>query len=183
MISTTQKQLPHWWLFLNILKLKTASNYIIRDCMFLVLIFLMTEIVIPFQKLSDKWKIPSQATFSDAGYDLFSTEEYILKPGERKLFKTNISAAIPHGYYGRIAPRSGLAYKHGIDVLAGVIDSGYRGDIGIILINFWQEDFPVHEGDKIAQFIIEKCHYVEWQEGDVLPESQRGEEWRGSTGK
>jgi dUTP pyrophosphatase len=66
----------------------------------------MSEIIISFQKLSEKAKTPSQATFSDAGYDLFATEAYILKPGERKLFKTNISAAIPHGYYGRIAPRS-----------------------------------------------------------------------------
>ena len=89
----------------------------------------MSEIIIPFQKLSEKAKVPSQATFSDAGYDLFATDTYTLKPGERKLYKTNISTAIPHGYYGRIAPRSGLAYKHGIDVLAGVIDSGYRGDI------------------------------------------------------
>jgi len=90
----------------------------------------MSEITIPFQKLSEKAKVPTQATFSDAGYDLYSAEEnYILKPGERKLFKTNISTAIPHSYYGRIAPRSGLAYKHGIDVLAGVVDSGYRGDI------------------------------------------------------
>jgi dUTP pyrophosphatase len=66
----------------------------------------MTEITLPFVKLSEKAKIPSQATSADAGYDLFSTEAYILKPEERKLFKTNISAAIPHGYYGRIAPRS-----------------------------------------------------------------------------
>ncbi len=143
----------------------------------------MSEIIIPFQKLSEKAKIPTQATFSDAWYDLFSTESYVLKHGERKLFKTNISTAIPHGYYGRIAPRSGLAYKHGIDVLAGVIDSGYRGDIGIILINFWEEDFTVNEGDKIAQFIIEKCHYVERQEVSELPESERGEGWRWSTGK
>ena len=67
-------------------------------------------------------------------------------------------------------------------MLAGVIDSGYRGDIWVILINFGQEDFPVNEGDKIAQFIIEKCHYVEWQEVQDLPESQRGEWARGSTG-
>ncbi len=150
---------------------------------FYFFIYSMVEITIPFQKLSEKAKIPSQATFSDAWYDLFSTEEYVLKPGERKLFKTNISAAIPHGYYGRIAPRSWLAYKHGIDVLAGVIDSGYRGDIWIILINFWQEDFLVNEGDKIAQFIIEKCHYVEWQEASELPESERGEWGWWSTGK
>lgn len=143
----------------------------------------MSEVIIPFQKLSEKAKVPSQATFSDAWYDLYTIEWYILKPGERKLFKTNISTAIPHGYYGRIAPRSGLAYKHGIDVLAGVIDSGYRGDIGVILINFGTEDFPVNEGDKIAQFIIEKCHYVEWQEVTALPESQRGEWAYGSSGK
>ncbi|EKD24943.1 MAG: hypothetical protein ACD_80C00144G0001 [uncultured bacterium (gcode 4)] len=143
----------------------------------------MLEIAIPFKKLSEKAKIPSQATSSDAGYDLYTTESGVIKSGERKLFKTNISTAIPHGYYGRVAPRSGLAYKHGIDVLAGVIDSGYRGDIGVILINFWTEDFSVNEGDKIAQFIIEKCHYVEWQEVTELPESQRGEGARGSTWK
>ncbi len=141
----------------------------------------MSEITIPFQKLSEKANIPAQATYSDAWYDLFSTEEYTIKPGERKLYKTNIAAAIPHGYYGRIAPRSGLAYKYGIDVLAGVIDSGYRGDIGVILINFGIEEFTVHEGDKIAQFIIEKCHYVERKEADQLPESQRGEWWFWST--
>ena len=143
----------------------------------------MHEVTIPFKKLSEKAQIPSQATLWDAGYDLYATENYTIKPGERKLFKTNISTAIPHGYYGRIAPRSGLAYKHGIDVLAGVIDAGYRGDIGVILINFWPEDFAVNEGDKIAQFIIEKCHFVTWQEVDELGESQRGEGGWGSTGK
>lgn len=143
----------------------------------------MAEITIPFQRLSEKAMIPAQATFSDAGYDLFATEPYVLKPGERKLCKTNIATAIPHGYYGRIAPRSWLAYKHGIDVLAGVIDSWYRGDIGVILINFWTEDFPINQWDKIAQFIIEKCHYVSWQEVQELPESQRGEWGFGSTGK
>jgi len=142
----------------------------------------MSEITIPFKKLSAKAKIPSQATPSDAGYDLFSTEHYILKPGERKSFATNISTAIPHGYYGRIAPRSGLAYKHGIDTLAGVIDSWYRGDIWIILINLWAEDFAVNKGDKIAQFIIEKCHYVEWREVDALEESTRSDWAFGSTG-
>lgn len=142
----------------------------------------MSEVTIPFKKLSEKAKTPSQATSADAWYDLYSVEEWILKSGERKLFKTNISTAIPHGYYGRVAPRSGLAYKHGIDVLAGVVDSWYRGDIWVILINFWVEDFVVNEWDKIAQFIIEKCHYVDWQEVDELEESQRGEGWYWSTG-
>lgn len=137
----------------------------------------MTEAIIQFKKLWDKAQTPSQATMADAWYDLYSIENYTLKPGERKLFKTNISAAIPVWYYGRIAPRSGLAYKHGIDVLAGVIDSGYRWDIGIILINFGNEDFVVEEWNKIAQFIIEKCHNVEWREVDELDDST--ERWAG----
>lgn len=143
----------------------------------------MNKIIIQFKKLSEKAQIPAQATIADAGYDLFSTEKYILKSGERKLFKTNIAAAIPVWYYGRIAPRSGLAYKHGIDVLAGVIDSWYRGDIGIILINFGEEDFIVEEWNKIAQFIIEKCHTIEWKEVWELEENtERWAGWRGSTG-
>lgn len=143
----------------------------------------MNPIFIPFKKLSEKAKIPAQATFSDAGYDLFGTENYLLQPGERKLIPTNISTAIPHGYYGRIAPRSWLAYKHGIDVLAGVIDSWYRWDIWVIMINFGNEALQINEWDKIAQFIIEKCHEIQREEVDELPESQRGEWWWWSTWK
>lgn len=142
----------------------------------------MWEITIQFVKLSEKAKVPHQAIKSDAGYDLFSAEEGVLKAWERKIFKTNISAAIPHGYYGRIAPRSWLAYKHGIDTLAGVIDSGYRGDIGVILINFWDEDLKINAWDKIAQFIIERCHYVDRKEVSSLDNSERDERSRWSTG-
>ncbi len=137
---------------------------------------------IKFKRLSDLAIVPRQNTSTDAGYDLFSTEDYILKKWERRLFKTNISCAIPSWYYGRIAPRSGLAYKHGIDVLAGVIDSEYRWDIWIILINFWDENFEVKIWDKIAQFIIEKCHYVDWVEVQDLDETDRNEWWFGSSG-
>ncbi|HRX63845.1 MAG TPA: dUTP diphosphatase [Candidatus Absconditabacterales bacterium] len=137
---------------------------------------------IKFKKLSKLAQIPKQNTPSDAGYDFFSTEDYVLKPGERKLFKTNISCAIPSGYYGRIAPRSGLAYKYGVDVLAGVIDSEYRGDIGIVLINFGEKDFEIKIGDKIAQFIIEKCHYVDWVEVDDLDGTIRSDGGFGSSG-
>lgn len=143
----------------------------------------MNHVIIPFKKLSEKAKIPAQATFSDAGYDLFSTESYLLQPGERKLFLTNISTAIPHGYYWRVAPRSWLAYKHGIDVLAGVVDSGYRWDVWVILINLGKDPLQINEWDKIAQLIIEACHEVQWEEVEELPESQRGEWWWWSTGK
>lgn len=143
----------------------------------------MNHVIIPFKKLSEKAKIPAQATFSDAGYDLFSTESYLLQPGERKLFPTNISTAIPHWYYWRVAPRSWLAYKHGIDVLAGVVDSWYRWDIWVILINFGNDPLQINEWDKIAQLIIETCHEIQWEEVEELPESQRGEWGWGSTGK
>jgi len=101
----------------------------------------------------------------------------------RKLVKTNISISIPEGYYGRIAPRSGLAYKNGIDVLAGVIDSDYRGDIGVILFNSDHNlDFPVNVGDRIAQIIIEKCHSVNWETVENLEASVRSEKGFGSSG-
>lgn len=91
--------------------------------------------------------------------------------------------SIPNGYYGRIAPRSGLAYKNGIDVMAGVIDSDYRADIGVILFNSDKTDFFVKSGERIAQIIIEKCHPIEWEEVDALEESVRSSGGFGSTGK
>ena len=91
--------------------------------------------------------------------------------------------AIPMDCYGRIAPRSGLAYKNGIDVLAGVIDSDYRGDIGVILYNTDNNlDFTVKVGDKIAQIIIEKCYSVNWVKSDNLESTKRGEGGYGHTG-
>jgi dUTP pyrophosphatase len=97
-----------------------------------------------------------------------------LEPKERKLFKTNLAMAIPDGYYGRIAPRSGYAFKYGIDVLAGVIDSGYRNEIGVILYNTGEEPFIVNKGTRIAQMIFEKCYKVSFVHVEKLPESQRG---------
>ncbi len=136
---------------------------------------------IKFKKLSDLAIVPKQNRPTDAGYDLFSTENYILKSWERKLFKTNISCAIPEWYYGRIAPRSGLAYKYWIDVLAGVIDHEYRWDIWIILINFWNEDFEINIWDRIAQFIVEKCYFVEWIEVEYIGDTTRSDWWFGSS--
>ena len=138
---------------------------------------------IQIKKLSDKAKIPSQASKSAAGYDLYAAEEVLVNTLGRKLVKTNISISIPEGYYGRIAPRSGLAYKNGIDVLAGVIDSDYRGDIGVILFNTDSNlDFLVNVGDRIAQIIIEKCHSIDWVETDNLDSSERSGKGFGSTG-
>lgn len=138
---------------------------------------------IQIKKLSDKAKIPSQGSKYAAGYDLYAAEEVLVNTMGRKLVKTNISIAIPEGYYGRIAPRSGLAYKNGIDVLAGVIDSDYRGDIGVILLNTDHNlDFEVNVGDRIAQIIIEKCHSVNWETVETLDTTVRSEGGFGSSG-
>ena len=138
---------------------------------------------IQIKKLSDQAKIPTQGSKYAAGYDLYAAEEVLVNTMGRKLVKTNISISIPEGYYGRIAPRSGLAYKNGIDVLAGVIDSDYRGDIGVILFNSDHNlDFPVNVGDRIAQIIIEKCHSVNWETVENLETSVRSEKGFGSSG-
>ncbi len=151
------------------------------------------------KKLTENAIIPTRGSEYAAGYDLYSTENYVLKPGERKLFKTNISLAIPRGFYGRIAPRSGLAYKNGIDVLGGVIDADYRGDIGVILLNTdneeWSEwlgegygikgegkNIEIKKGDRIAQIIFEQYFEVDFKEVENLDDSNRGENGWGSSG-
>jgi len=138
---------------------------------------------IPIKWLEPNAALPKRANDIDAGYDLFATHAIqIVSQGGRALVKIGISIAIPPGYYGRIAPRSGLALKKGIDVLAGVVDASYRGELGVVLINHGLEPFDIVPGDRIAQLIIEKCHTVEWQEVDTLPDSQRGADGFGSSG-
>lgn len=138
---------------------------------------------IKIKLLSESAKIPVTGSVFSAGYDLYSAEDGSVAPGQRVLVKTNVSVAIPNGYYGRIAPRSGLAYKHGIDTLAGVIDSDYRGDVGVILLNTDSTNsFSYSKGDRIAQLIIEKCHYVNWVKTTKLEESKRNDGSYGSTG-
>ncbi len=140
-------------------------------------------ISIPIKKLSDKATIPTQGSSEAAGYDLYAAEDNVVYSMSRTLIKTNISMSIPEGYYGRIAPRSGLAFKHGIDVLAGVIDSDYRGDIGVILFNTsTNSEFKIKAGDRIAQIIIEKCHNVHWDIENDLSNTDRKEKGFGSTG-
>jgi len=138
--------------------------------------------------LSNKAVVPSKGSVGAAGYDLYTTESYELKPGERKAFKTDISLAIPEGFCGRIAPRSGLAVKHGIDVLAGVIDSDYRGEILVALINLGDKpiQLPIIKDDKetaIAQIIFVACGSIigGFVEVDDLTATQRGSGGFGSS--
>jgi len=135
------------------------------------------------KKLSENATIPTQGTRFAAGYDLYAAEDAVVVCGTRKLIKTNISMEITPGYYGRIAPRSGLAYKNGIDVLAGVIDSDYRGDIGVILYNTDKNiDFNVKKGDRIAQIIFEACYIATLNNVDNLDNTLRQAGGFGSTG-
>lgn len=141
------------------------------------------------KKLTGGATIPSYGSAGAAGLDLhvdMATEQFdsiLLRPGERRLFKTGIAIALPKNTYARIAPRSGLANKYGIDVMAGVVDEDYRGEIGVILVNHSDKDFLVGEHDRIAQLVIEKylpCNPVVVSD---LPDSVRGEGGFGSTGK
>ena len=138
--------------------------------------------------ISDKAKVPTKGSNDAAGYDLYTVESYSLSPGERHLFKTGLQIAIDPFFYGRIAPRSGLALKHGIDTLAGVIDADYRGEIGVILINLGSHAVNINEGDRIAQIIFEQHAAIsELTVVDDLDEnikkSSRGKKGYGSTGK
>ena len=135
------------------------------------------------KKFSENAIIPTQGTNFAAGYDLYAAEDALVVCGSRKLIKTNISMEITPGYYGRVAPRSGLAYKSGIDVLAGVIDSDYRGDIGVILYNTDKNiDFTVKKGDRIAQIIFEACYIATLNNVENLDNTLRQAGGFGSTG-
>lgn len=141
--------------------------------------------IIKFNKLNNNAKPPKRANNTDAGADLCSLEKHIIQPLERKLVSTGISMEIPEGYYGRIAPRSGLAVKHGVDTLAGVVDSSYRGEIKVVLYNTDKSNtLFIEEGDRIAQIIIERHYNFEFVEVvEELSESNRGTGGFGSTGK
>lgn len=120
---------------------------------------------------------------SDAGADLVAGEDKVIPPLERTIVGTGVFIEIPYGYYGRIAPRSGLANSHGINTLAGVIDSCYRGEIKVVLHNTDRyESFTVRMGDRIAQLIIEKHYNFEFIEVEELEDTERGQKGFGSTG-
>ncbi|XP_015728501.1 deoxyuridine 5'-triphosphate nucleotidohydrolase, mitochondrial isoform X1 [Coturnix japonica] len=136
-----------------------------------------------FTKLSENACAPSKGSARAAGYDLYSAYDYVIPPMEKAVVKTDIQIALPSGCYGRVAPRSGLAAKHFIDVGAGVIDEDYRGNVGVVLFNFGKETFEVKKGDRIAQLICERIFYPELEEVQALDDTERGEGGFGSTGK
>ncbi|PHU09923.1 Deoxyuridine 5'-triphosphate nucleotidohydrolase [Capsicum chinense] len=134
------------------------------------------------KKLSDKAVLPSRASPLSAGYDLSSATETKVPARGKVLVPTDLSIAVPQGTYARIAPRSGLTWKHSIDVGAGVVDADYRGPVGVILFNHSDVDFEVKIGDRIAQLIIEKIIVPEVEVVDDLDSTVRGSGGFGSTG-
>ena len=134
------------------------------------------------KKCRDNAVLPVRKTALAAGYDLSSCEALTIPPKGTALVKTGLIMACPEGTYGRVAPRSGLALKHSIDVGAGVIDADYRGEVGVILFNFGTKDFEIKEGDRIAQLVLEKIELSEVWEVAELDETVRGEGGFGSTG-
>jgi len=134
------------------------------------------------KKLREDAYLPTRGSANAAGLDLYSVDEVIIPPGERALVKTGISVAVDHGTYFRIAPRSGLALKHGIDTMAGVVDSDYRGEICVILANLNNSPFSVMKGDRIAQGIVEVIQLADVVEVDDLDTTDRGANGFGSTG-
>ena len=133
-----------------------------------------------------KHPLPEYATPGSAGMDLRANIDapITLAPGERKLISTGIYIALPVGYEAQVRPRSGLALKHGIGLanMLGTVDSDYRADVGVILINLGQENFVVNDGERIAQMVIAKHETAEWDVVDELDETERGEGGYGHTG-
>ncbi len=135
------------------------------------------------KKLNDRAKMPSFAHSADAGMDLFTTERIVIAPGERKGAPTGLSMAIPDGHVGLIWEKSGLAFKGGIKTVGGVVDSGYRGEVMVGLINTSDQEYIFEVGDKVAQMLIQRIHHPELEEVTELSETERGTGGFGSTGK
>src|SRR5882724_11536695 len=134
-----------------------------------------------FKKLDPRATLPARGSRAAAGLDLYSIEAVSLKPGQRAVARTGLAVAIPEGFYGRLAPRSGLATKQGLDVLAGVIDSDYRGELCCLLYNAGDETVELPPESKICQLIVERIILPAPDWADDLDETSRGQGGFGST--
>ncbi|OJD33879.1 deoxyuridine 5-triphosphate nucleotidohydrolase [Diplodia corticola] len=132
--------------------------------------------------LSGNAKAPTKGSAFAAGHDLYSAADTVIPARKWALVPTDIKISVPAGTYGRVAPRSGLAYKHGIDTLAGVIDADYRGPVGVLLANLSDVDFEVKKHDRIAQLVIEKCVMADVAVVEKIEDTVRGAGGFGSTG-
>jgi dUTP pyrophosphatase len=136
-------------------------------------------------RLDPDLPLPARQYATDAGYDLVAREDATLAPGERVLVPTGIAIALPEGYAAFVQPRSGLAISHGVSIVntPGLVDSGYRGELKVVLINHDpQHKFVVRRGDRIAQLVVQRVADVTWREVEQLDDSDRGTGGHGSTG-
>ncbi len=140
------------------------------------------EFSVKVKRIHPAAKLPARGTNWSAGADLRCLEAFTLGPGERKLVPTGLAVEIPPGWYGRVAPRSGLAAHHGIDMLAGVIDCDYREEVKVLMINLGDAPASFDAGERIAQLIIERAAVCDFVWADELSETERGGGF-GSTGK
>ena len=141
------------------------------------------ELKVKIKKIADA-KMPSYAHKGDSGMDLYAAESCLLKPMERKLIATGIKIAVPYGYEAQIRPKSGLAIEHGISHAncVGTIDSCYRGEIKIPMINFGDKAYKIEKGKKIAQMVFAKVEEAVFEDANELEETARNDKGFGSTG-
>jgi len=138
--------------------------------------------ILNFKRLDPRAVLPTRGSTAAAGLDLYSIEDIEIPPHQRVLARTGLSVAIPQGFYGRVAPRSGLAVKNGLDVLAGVIDSDYRGEVCCALLNTGDAPIELPMGSRLCQLIIEQIITPAPAWTDDLEETSRGTGGFGSTG-
>ncbi len=143
----------------------------------------MTKIRV--KKIKDNAVTPHYEHDGDAGMDLYAVEDFTLRPGQRELIPTGFQVEVPNGYEMQIRPKSGLALKHGITVLntPGTVDSCYRGEVGVIMLNASDRDYEVKVGEKVAQAVIAKVEKAVIEEVEDLTQTQRGSGGFGSTGR
>ena len=135
------------------------------------------------KKVSKNAKVPDQPYDGDAGFDLYSTGTVSIEPGKKAAIGTGIALAIPKGFVGLIWDKSGIAIKHGLKTLGGVVDSGYRGEVMVGIINHSDKPYIFEEGDKVAQMLIQEVVLPKIVEVEELDETQRGDKKFGSSGK
>jgi dUTP pyrophosphatase len=135
------------------------------------------------KKLTYDAIVPTRGSDGAVGYDLYSSEDAVVPcQAGRALVGTGITVVLPQGVYGRVAPRSGLAVKHCINVGAGVIDPDYTGEIKVVLFNHGDKDFEIKKGDRIAQLVLERCETPPIEEISIVEDTERGSGGFGSTG-
>lgn len=145
----------------------------------------MDKLSIRIKKLHDDAVVPAYQTEEAAGFDLHSVDDYTLKSGQRALVETGLAMALPRGYELQVRPRSGLAFKHGVTVLnsPGTIDSDYRGEVKVLVVNLGDEEFVIQKGERIAQAVLKAVIQASFDEVAELDETLRGAGGFGSTGR